>query len=57
VNPVVVKPGKRIGSNWIVNEGVKVGDKLAIIGNAAVKPSMTVKPTMIQWNYDSTSQK
>jgi membrane fusion protein (multidrug efflux system) len=56
VNPVVVKPGKRIGSNWIVNEGVKVGDKIAIIGNAAVKPSMPVKPTMIQWNYDSTSQ-
>jgi membrane fusion protein (multidrug efflux system) len=56
VNPVVVKPGKRIGSNWIINEGVKVGDKLAIIGNAAVKPSMPVKPTMIPWNYDSTSQ-
>jgi membrane fusion protein (multidrug efflux system) len=56
VTPVVIKPGKRIGSNWIVNEGVKVGDKLAIIGSAAIKPSLPVKPTLIQWNYDSTSQ-
>jgi membrane fusion protein (multidrug efflux system) len=56
VTPVVIKPGKRIGSNWIVNEGVKAGDKIAIIGSAAIKPSLPVKPTLIQWNYDSTSQ-
>jgi membrane fusion protein (multidrug efflux system) len=57
IKPVVIKPGKRVGSNWIVAEGLKAGDRVAILGSAVVKPGLPVKPTNINWNYDSTSNK
>ena len=56
VVPTIIKPGKRIGSNWIVTSGLKAGDKIAIVGNAIVRPDVPIKPTNINWNYDSTSK-
>jgi membrane fusion protein, multidrug efflux system len=56
VEPRVIKTGKRIGSNWIVTNGLKAGDKLAILGSAAIQPSSRIKPTLVNWNYDSTSK-
>ena len=55
VAPVVIQPGQRVGSNWIVKSGLKAGDRVAILGSAAVKPGVPVKPLAVQWNYDSTS--
>ena len=56
IRPAVIKVGKRVGSNWIVQEGLQMGTKVAIIGNAVVNnPKVAIKPSMITWNYDSTS--
>ena len=55
VNPRIVKVGARVGSNWIIQDGLKAGEKVAIIGSAAVNPRVPVKPVSMNWNYDSTS--
>jgi membrane fusion protein (multidrug efflux system) len=52
--PRVVKPGARVGSNWIVSEGLKAGEKVAVIGNASIDMKNAVKPMTMNWNYDST---
>lgn len=55
VRPTVIKIGKRVGSNWIVEGGLPMGAKIAIIGSAVVNPTVAIKPTLISWNYDSTT--
>lgn len=55
ISPRIVKVGARVGSNWIIQDGVKAGEKLAIIGSAAINPQIPVKPIMMKWNYDSTT--
>ena len=57
INPRPVKTGVRTGSNWVVTEGLKPGEKVALIGNAVVKPGMLIKPVMNSYSYDSTSAK
>jgi len=57
INPRPVKTGVRSGSNWVVTEGLKAGEKVALIGNAIVKPGMVIKPLMNSYSYDSTSAK
>ena len=56
LKPTLIKVGNRIGSNWIVNEGLKEGDKVVIVGSSFLNPSMVVRPVMMKWNYDSTSK-
>jgi membrane fusion protein (multidrug efflux system) len=53
--PRTVKPGVRIGSNWVITEGLKAGEKVALLGNAIVKPGMLIKPVEKAYSYDSTS--
>jgi hypothetical protein len=45
-----------VGSNWIVTDGLKEGDKIVIVGSAFLNPTMVVRPVMLKWNYDSTSK-
>lgn len=54
LKPTLIKVGSRVGSNWIVNEGLKEGDKVVVVGSASINPAMVVKPVMMKWNYDST---
>lgn len=56
LKPTLIKVGNRVGSNWIVNEGLKEGDKVVIVGSVLLNPSTVVKPVMMKWNYDSTSK-
>jgi membrane fusion protein, multidrug efflux system len=56
LKPTLIKVGSRVGSNWIVNEGLKEGDKVVIVGSASLNPTMEVRPVMLKWNYDSTSK-
>jgi membrane fusion protein (multidrug efflux system) len=56
LKPTLIKVGSRVGSNWIVNEGLKEGDKLVIVGSTFINTSMDVKPVILKWNYDSTSK-
>jgi membrane fusion protein (multidrug efflux system) len=57
INPRPVQTGVRAGSNWVVTGGLKPGEKVALIGNAIVKPGMLIKPVMKAYSYDSTSAK
>ncbi len=56
LKPTLIKVGTRVGSNWIVNDGLKEGDKVVIVGSTFLNPTMVVKPVMMKWNYDSTSK-
>jgi membrane fusion protein, multidrug efflux system len=56
LKPTLIKVGSRVGSNWIVNDGLKEGDKVVIVGSTFLNPSMVVKPVMMNWNYDSTTK-
>lgn len=55
INPRPVKTGQRTGSNWVITEGLKPGEKVALIGNAIIKPGIVVKPIEKPYSYDSTS--
>ncbi|MCU0394552.1 MAG: efflux RND transporter periplasmic adaptor subunit [Chitinophagaceae bacterium] len=54
VAPRVVQPGPRVGSNWIITSGLKAGEKVALVGSASIQPQVTVKPSAMPWNFDST---
>jgi membrane fusion protein (multidrug efflux system) len=56
VKPTMIKVGSRVGSNWIVTDGLKEGDKIVIVGSTFLNPTMVVRPVMLKWNYDSTSK-
>jgi membrane fusion protein (multidrug efflux system) len=46
-NKVAIRPVKtaeRIGSDWIIEEGLKPGEKIVVEGTQKVKPDMTVNP-------------
>jgi membrane fusion protein (multidrug efflux system) len=46
-NKVAIRPVKaaeRIGSDWIIAEGLKPGDKVVVEGTQKVKPDMVVNP-------------
>ena len=57
INPRPVKTGNRVGSNWIITEGLKPGEKVALVGNMIIKPGMAIKPIENAYSYDSTSTK
>ena len=56
IKPQIIKVGSRVGSNWIVTDGLKEGNKVVIVGSTALNSSTKVNPRMISWNYDSTSR-
>jgi membrane fusion protein (multidrug efflux system) len=56
ISPRVVTTGARVGSNWIITQGLKAGEKVAIVGSQAVSPAIPVKEIPMNWNYDSTSR-
>jgi len=39
-----VKVAERIGSDWIIEDGLKAGEKIVVEGTQKVKPDMTVNP-------------
>jgi len=55
IEPRPVQVGQRIGSNWVVTGGLKQGEKVALVGNAIIKPGMVIKPVVQPYSYDSTS--
>lgn len=55
ISPRPVQVGSRVGSNWIVTQGLQPGEKVALLGNAMVKPGMQIKPVVQPYGYDSTS--
>jgi membrane fusion protein (multidrug efflux system) len=39
-----VIPGERVGSDWIISEGLKPGEKIVVEGTQKVRPGATVSP-------------
>jgi membrane fusion protein, multidrug efflux system len=39
-----VKTGERVGSMWIIDEGIKPGERVVVEGILRVKAGMTVNP-------------
>ncbi|MFT3849951.1 MAG: efflux RND transporter periplasmic adaptor subunit [Propionivibrio sp.] len=42
-----VTPGERVGSDWIINEGLKAGEKIIVEGTQKVRPGAVVEPRMV----------
>ena len=40
----IVNPGERIGALWIINEGLKPGDRVIVEGLQKVRQGMKVEP-------------
>jgi membrane fusion protein (multidrug efflux system) len=57
ITPRPVKVGERSGSNWVVTDGLKPGDNVALVGNAFIKAGMEIKPVPKAYSYDSTTAK
>ncbi|MBN8663391.1 MAG: efflux RND transporter periplasmic adaptor subunit [Chitinophagales bacterium] len=55
LTPTIIQVGERVGSNWIIKSGITAQTKVAVIGSAVIKPNTPVKPVMMRWSYDSTS--
>lgn len=39
-----VQVGQRLGSNWVIESGLKPGERVAVAGLLRMRPGMTVKP-------------
>jgi membrane fusion protein (multidrug efflux system) len=55
ITPRPVETGQRVGSNWVITKGLKAGEKVAVVGNAVIKPGAVIKPVIKPYSYDSTS--
>jgi membrane fusion protein (multidrug efflux system) len=53
--PKPVTPGMRVGSNWVITDGLKPGQRVALVGNALIRPNARINPVLINYAYDSTS--
>jgi membrane fusion protein (multidrug efflux system) len=43
----MVTPGQRIGTLWLVDSGLKAGDRVVVEGVQKVRPGLKVKPEMV----------
>jgi membrane fusion protein (multidrug efflux system) len=57
LQPKLITVGNRVGSNWIVKEGLNAGEQVAIIGSMMLRPAMQVRSKKLSWNSDSTDIK
>jgi membrane fusion protein (multidrug efflux system) len=39
-----VKTGERVGSDWIIEQGLRPGDRVIVEGVLSVRPGVTVRP-------------
>lgn len=50
-----VKAGQRVGENRVITEGLKPGQRVALVGNALIDPKVPVTPKPLEWDYAKTS--
>lgn len=43
----MVKPAERIGTLWVIDEGLKAGDRIVVEGLQKVRPGIKVKPEIV----------
>jgi len=51
-----VKPGPRIGSDWIISEGLKSGETVVVEGVQKVRPGSVVNPQPVSSGAPVTPQ-
>jgi membrane fusion protein (multidrug efflux system) len=51
-----VKVGEQIGSNWVVEKGLKPGDRVVVEGAQKVKEGAVVNPKPFGTETDQTNQ-
>jgi membrane fusion protein (multidrug efflux system) len=44
----MVKPGERIATLWVVDSGLKAGERVVVEGLQKVRPGVKVKPEMVK---------
>jgi membrane fusion protein (multidrug efflux system) len=47
-----VQVGQRIGTMWVIQEGLKAGDRVAVEGQQNLKPGMTVQTKPFKSDVD-----
>ena len=48
----MVKPAQRIGNLWVIDEGLKAGDRVVVEGVQKVRPGLKVKPEAVTIEED-----
>ena len=51
----MVNPGERIGSLWIIKDGLKPGDRVIVEGLQKVRPGMKVEPKAVAKSQETAS--
>jgi membrane fusion protein (multidrug efflux system) len=49
----VIETGAKIGDAWIISKGLKVGDKVAVIGIASLTPNSKIEAVEMKWPDDA----
>ena len=44
----MVKPAERIGTLWVIDSGLKAGDRIVVEGLQKVRPGVKVKPEVVK---------
>lgn len=44
----IVEAGSRFGNNWIINKGLEPADRVALVGNAALRVNTVITPVAVQ---------
>jgi len=49
----VIETGAKIGDAWVIKKGLKVGEKVAVIGTASLTPNSKIEAVEMKWQDDA----
>jgi len=52
----MVKPAERIGTLWVIDSGLKAGERIVVEGLQKVRPGVKVKPEMVKIEEGAAAQ-
>jgi membrane fusion protein (multidrug efflux system) len=52
----MVKPAERIGTLWVIDSGLKAGERIVVEGLQKVRPGVKVKPEMVKIDEGAAAQ-
>jgi membrane fusion protein (multidrug efflux system) len=53
---ISVEPGQKVGDGWIINKGLKAGDRVAIVGNAGLTANTKIEAVEQKWPEEEPKQ-
>jgi len=51
---ISVEPGPKTEDAWIIQSGLKPGDKIAVVGNQSLTPNSKIEEIEMNWPEDKT---